>query len=91
MEVERTGIVDNSWVPPWVSSEDYTDITPVTGLNASMPCSFQVILTYLMHNAKWAIHGNSGLTIGEQKNAIQNFYNPLLTEFRDMASNFELY
>ena len=30
------------------------------------------------------IHENNGLTIGEQKNAIQNFYNPLLTEFRDM-------
>ena len=42
MEIERTGIVSNSWVPPWVSGEDYTDITPVTGLNASMPCMFQV-------------------------------------------------
>ena len=30
------------------------------------------------------MHENNGLTIGEQKNAIQNFYNPLLTEFRDM-------
>ena len=29
------------------------------------------------------IHENNGLTIGEQKNAIQNFYNPLLTEFHD--------
>ena len=42
MEIERTGIVSNSWVPPWVSGEDYTDITPLTGLNASMPCLFQV-------------------------------------------------
>ena len=38
----------------------------------------------LQHNAKSAIHENHGLTIGEQKNAIQNFYNPLLIEFRHM-------
>ena len=36
------------------------------------------------HNAKSAIHENNGLTI-EQKSAIQNFYNPLLTEFRHMC------
>ena len=40
------------------------------------------------HNAKLAIHENNGLTIGEQKNPIQNFYNPLLTEFRDMQLLF---
>ena len=45
MEIERTGIVSNSWVPPWVSGEDYTDITPVTGLNASISCVFQVYIT----------------------------------------------
>ena len=38
----------------------------------------------LVHNAKKAIHENNGLSIGEQKNAIQNLYNPLLTEFLDM-------
>ena len=37
------------------------------------------------HNAKSAIHENKRLTIGEQKNAIQNLYNPLLTEFRHMT------
>ena len=36
------------------------------------------------HIAKLVIFENNGLTIGEQKNAIQNFYNPLLTEFRHM-------
>ena len=35
---------------------------------------------------KLAIFENNRLTIGEQKNAIQNFYNLLLTEFRDMTS-----
>ena len=29
-----------------------------------------------------------GLTIGEQKNPIQNVYNPLLKEFRHMLYNF---
>ena len=38
-----------------------------------------------VHNAKSAIHENNGLTIGEQKNGIRNFYNLLLTEFRDMC------
>ena len=42
-------------------------------------------LINLSHNAKLAIHGNNGLTIGEQQNAIQNFYNPLLTAFRHMS------
>ena len=43
------------------------------------------------HNAKSAIHVNNGLTIGEQKNIIQNFYNPLLKEFRHMlASKFAI-
>ena len=36
------------------------------------------------HNAKSSIHENNGLTIGEQKNAIQNCYNPLLIEVRHM-------
>ena len=36
------------------------------------------------HIAKLAIFKNNRLTIGEQKNAIQNFYNLLLTEFRLM-------
>ena len=39
-----------------------------------------------LHSAKQAIHENNGLTIGEQKNTIQNFYNPLLTEFYDMIT-----
>ena len=38
------------------------------------------------HNAKSAIHENNGLIIGEQKKAIQNLYNPLLTEFRHVIS-----
>ena len=37
------------------------------------------------HNAKLAIHENNRLTIGEQKNAIQNYYNLLLTEFPHMG------
>ena len=36
------------------------------------------------HNAKWTIQKNNSITIGEQKNAIQNFYTLLLTEFRHM-------
>ena len=39
-----------------------------------------------MRIAKLVIFENNRLTIGEQKNAIQNFYNPLLTEFRLMES-----
>ena len=31
-----------------------------------------------------AILVNGGLTIGERYNAIENFYNPLLTEFYHM-------
>ena len=33
------------------------------------------------HIAKLVIFENNGLTIGEQKNAIQNFYNPLVQNF----------
>ena len=36
------------------------------------------------------MHENTRLTIGEQKNAIQNFYNPLLTEFRDKLEHFSI-
>ena len=36
------------------------------------------------HIAKLGIFENNGLTIGEQKNAIEKFYTLLLTEFRDM-------
>ena len=42
------------------------------------------------HNAKLAIHEKNWLTIREQKNAIQNFYNPLLTEFHNMSTLFAL-
>ena len=38
------------------------------------------------HIAKSAIIENNSLTIGEQKNAIENFYNLLLTEFRHQCS-----
>ena len=38
----------------------------------------------IFHNARLVIYENNGLTIGEQKNAIQNCYNPLLTEFCDV-------
>ena len=38
-----------------------------------------------LHNAKLAIHENNRLTMGEQKNAIQNVYTLLLTEFRHMV------
>ena len=40
----------------------------------------------LWYKAKSGTHENNELTIEEQKNAIQNFYNPLLTEFRHMSS-----
>ena len=36
------------------------------------------------HKSKSVIFENNGLTIGEQKNAIKNFYNLLLTDFRHM-------
>ena len=43
-----------------------------------------------MHIAKSVIFENNRLTIGEQKNAIQNFYNLLLIEFRVMMAHFHL-
>ena len=43
-----------------------------------------LVKIYIFHHAKSMIHENNGLTIGEQKNTIQNFYNPLLAELRDM-------
>ena len=42
------------------------------------------IVNKIVHIAKSAIFENNRLTIGQQKNAIQNFYNLLLTEFRLM-------
>ena len=39
-----------------------------------------------VHIAKLAIFENNRLTIGEQKNAIQNMYNQMLTEFCLMFS-----
>ena len=56
----------------------------MTPIHSSKYLQFKSVIQ-VSHNAKLAIHGNNGLTIGEQKNAIQNFYNPLLTEFRDMS------
>ena len=43
-----------------------------------------VIDLYGYHIAKSGIIENNGLTIGEQKNAIEKFYTLLLTEYRDM-------
>ena len=40
------------------------------------------------HKEKSAIHEDNGLTVGEQKNAIQNCNNPLLKEFRDLMVKF---
>ena len=39
------------------------------------------------HITKLGIFKNNGLTIGEQKNAIEKFYTLLLTEFRDMTKH----
>ena len=41
------------------------------------------------HIAKSAIVEYNSLTVGEQKNAIQNFYNLLLTEFHHMWLQME--
>ena len=42
------------------------------------------VLKRLFHIGKSGIFENNGLTIGEQKNAIEKFYTLLLTEFCDM-------
>ena len=65
-----------------------------------LPCSIQsnsltaLFTKPLAHGlvdiAKSAIVENNSLTMGEQKNAIENFYYLLLTEFRHMASYFAL-
>ena len=54
-------------------------ITSVTG-----KFSFKLIdkVQTVPHIAKFIIFENNMLTIGEQKNAIHNFYNLLLKEFR---------
>ena len=51
------------------------------------PCDWPFLLTGTGHIAKSGIFENNGLTMGEQKNAIEKFYTLLLTEFRDMASS----
>ena len=41
MPMERTGVVDNGWGPPWMGIDQ--PITPITGNTAAMPCVFQVL------------------------------------------------
>ncbi len=42
MNQERTGILDNYWTPPWLEADPKHAVSPVTGLNYPMPCSYQV-------------------------------------------------
>ena len=49
------------------------------------------VLSFRDHYAKSAIHGNNTLTIGEQWDAIQNFYNPLLQNFCHMTAVYWWY
>lgn len=39
LDTEDTGIVDNAWVPPYISRK-YSEITPVTGLKP-LPCVYE--------------------------------------------------
>ena len=43
MGQERTGVLNNGWKPPWLPFLDYNHtVSPVTGSDWPMPCSFQV-------------------------------------------------
>ena len=45
MESEKTGILGNDWIAPWISKTT-PSIIPISGLNSSLPCIFEHLKSY---------------------------------------------